>query len=44
MSPERFVKGESERTSLISLPLNSWCLCWWLPCEAASVKPELVAM
>jgi hypothetical protein len=30
--------------SLISLPLNSWCLCWWLPCEAASVKAELVAM
>ena len=25
MSPERFVKGESERT-LISLPLNLWCL------------------
>jgi hypothetical protein len=30
--------------ALISLPLDSWCLCWWLPCEAASVKPELVAM
>src|SRR5437879_3984905 len=30
--------------SLISLPLNSWCLCWWLPCEAAGIKAELVAM
>jgi len=27
MSPERFVKGESERTQvLIPLPLNPWCL------------------
>src|SRR5882762_10252428 len=44
MSPERFVKGGSERTSLIALPLNSWCLCWWLQCGATSVKAELIAM
>src|SRR5260370_40286765 len=30
--------------SLIFLPLNSWCLCWWLTCGAASVNLELIAM
>jgi hypothetical protein len=30
--------------SLIFLPLNSWCLCWWPPCETTSVNAELIAM
>jgi len=24
--------------------LRPWCLCWWLPCEAASVNAELIAV
>jgi hypothetical protein len=44
MSPERFVKGESERTSLIFLPFNLWCLCWWLVRKAANENAALMAL